>query len=346
MTTQAGHPHAGTHGEEQPTEPRAAAPAAPVVVEGPRGVPLLGSLPAFGKNPLAFFEQLRDRGDIVRWRFGRKPSLFIAHPDTVGELLTEVERTFDQPDLGIAFRTLLGNGVIVSKGADWRRKRSLVQPSVRPKQVRSYAATMSECAVALADRWTDGQAIDIKKEMAALTQLVAVRTIFGVDTAADAEAIGRAMDVAQKEIGAEFSGIGAVLPDWLPTPGRTRIKRATAVIDAEVSRVVSRHRDGDTERPDLLSRLLAARDETGAPSPTRRYATRPSPSTSAATRPRAPPSSGPGTCSPATPGSATPSPRNSTASSPTTSPATTTTPLSPTPRPSSRRPCASTPRSG
>ncbi|MFD5324385.1 cytochrome P450 [Streptomyces sp. NPDC127092] len=233
-------------------------------VPGPRGVPFLGNLPEFGKDPLAFFERLRERGDFVRWRFGRTNSLFIAHPEAIGELLTEVERTFDQPDLGIAFRTLLGEGVVVSKGADWRRKRSLVQPSVRPRQVKSYAATMAECAVDLAGRWTDGQRVDIKKEMAALTQLIAVRTIFGVDTAADAEAIGRAMDVAQKEIGAEFSGIGAVLPDWLPIPGRARIKRATAVIDAEVARVVARHRDGDTERPDLLSRLLAAQDETGA----------------------------------------------------------------------------------
>ncbi|MEU9997346.1 cytochrome P450 [Streptomyces sp. NPDC050848] len=234
------------------------------IVPGPRGVPLLGNLPEFGKDPLAFFERLRERGDFVSWRFGSGPALFIAHPETIGELLTEVERTFDQPDLGIAFRTLLGNGVVVAKGADWRRKRSLVQPSVRPKQVRSYAATMAECAIALADRWGDGERVDIKKEMAALTQLIAVRTIFGVDTAADAEAIGRAMDVAQKEIGAEFSGIGALLPDWVPTPGRARIKRATAVIDAEVGRVVARHRDGDTERPDLLSRLLAAQDEIGA----------------------------------------------------------------------------------
>ncbi|MGW0469392.1 cytochrome P450 [Streptomyces sp. NPDC003027] len=234
------------------------------IVPGPRGMPLLGNLPEFGKDPLAFFERLRARGDLVSWRFGRSPALFIAHPDTIGELLTEVERTFDQPDLGIAFRTLLGNGVVVAKGSDWRRKRSLVQPSVRPRQVRSYAATMAECAVALADRWTDGQRVDIKREMAALTQLIAVRTIFGADTAANAEAIGRAMDVAQKEIGAEFSGIGALLPDWVPTPGRARVTRATAVIDAEVARVVARHREGDSERPDLLSRLLAARDETGA----------------------------------------------------------------------------------
>ncbi|MFF7814852.1 cytochrome P450 [Streptomyces sp. NPDC007945] len=246
------------------THTGAEAGSAITIAEGPRGVPVLGNLPAFGKDPLAFFEQLRDRGDFVRWRFGPSPALFIAHPDHIGELLTGVETTFDQPDLGIALRTLLGNGVVVAKGRDWRRKRSLVQPSVRPKQVRSYAATMTECAVALADRWSEGQRIDIKKEMADLTRLIAVRTIFGADTAADAEAIGRAMDIAQQEIGAELSGIGALLPDWIPTPGRTRVKRATAVIDAEVARLVARHRDGDEDRPDLLSRLLTARDETGA----------------------------------------------------------------------------------
>ncbi|MEU9854197.1 cytochrome P450 [Streptomyces sp. NPDC047974] len=246
------------------THAGAEAGSAITIAEGPRGVPLLGNLPAFGKDPLAFFERLRERGDVVRWRFGPSPALFIAHPDNIGELLTGIESTFDQPDLGIAIRTLLGNGVVVAKGRDWRRKRSLVQPSVRPKQVRSYASTMTECAVALADRWSDGQRIDIKKEMAELTRLIAVRTIFGADTASDAEAIGRAMDIAQQEIGAELSGIGALLPDWIPTPGRARVKRATAVIDAEVARLVARHRDGGEDRPDLLSRLLTARDETGA----------------------------------------------------------------------------------
>ncbi|MEU7020824.1 cytochrome P450 [Streptomyces sp. NPDC046203] len=234
-------------------------------VQGPRGLPLLGNMPEFGKDPLAFFERLRDRGDFVRWRFGPSAMLFIAHPETVGELLTEVEGTFDQPDLGIAVRTLLGDGVVVAKGADWRRKRSLVQPSVRPRQVKSYAATMAGSAAALADQWTDGQRVDVKREMTALTQRIAVRTIFGTDTTADAQAIGRAMDVAQREIGDEFSGLGGILPDWVPTRGRARIKKSVAVIDAEVARVVARHRDGDTERPDLLSRLLAARDETGAP---------------------------------------------------------------------------------
>lgn len=229
-----------------------AEPRGHVPVPGPKGLPFLGNLPQFGKNPLAFFERLRGYGDMVSWRFGPNSCVFIADPECIGELLTETERTFDQPALGIAFRTVMGNGVVVARGPDWRRKRSLVQPSVRPKQVRSYAATMAGSTVELADTWSGGERIDIKREMAALTQRIAVRTIFGVDTPADAEAMGRAMDVAQQEIGKEFSGIGALLPDWVPTPGRSRIKKAAAVIDAEVGRVVARHRDGDGERPDLL----------------------------------------------------------------------------------------------
>ncbi|MBM7439724.1 cytochrome P450 [Streptomyces sp. HB132] len=234
------------------------------LVQGPKGLPLLGSLRRFGKDPLAFFEHLRGHGDMVRWRFGRNDCVFIADPECIGELLAETERTFDQPLLGIAFRTVMGNGVVVARGADWRRKRSLVQPSVRPRQVRSYASTMTASTLELAETWTGGERVDIKREMAALTQKIAVRTIFGVDTPADAESMGRAMDIAQQEIGREFSGLGAVLPDWVPTPGRARIKKAAAVIDAEVGRVVARHRDGEGERPDLLSRLLTAVDETGA----------------------------------------------------------------------------------
>ncbi|MFD6415427.1 cytochrome P450 [Streptomyces sp. NPDC060194] len=240
------------------------AEGAAVVVDGPRGVPLLGSLPEFGKDPLGFFTRLRDRGDVVRWRFGRRESVFVSHPDAIGELLTGAETRFERNDLGIAFRTLLGDGVVVATGAEWRRKRSLVQPSVRPKQVKAYAATMVECAVDVADRWQDGARIDVRAEMSALTQRVAVRTIFGVDTEADSTAIARAMDVAQEEIGAEFSGLGAVLPDWVRTPGRARIRRAARVIDREVARIVARHEASDAaERPDLLSRLLVAQDENG-----------------------------------------------------------------------------------
>lgn len=144
------------HGERAGRRRRAARPPDRA---GPEGAAVTREHAAV--RPLGFFERLRGHGDLVQWRFGPNPCVFVADPECIGELLTETERSFDQPALGIAFRTVMGNGVVVARGTEWRRKRSLVQPSVRPKQVRSYAATMAGSTVELADSWSGGERVDI-----------------------------------------------------------------------------------------------------------------------------------------------------------------------------------------
>lgn len=242
-----------------------ALPGPDPVVPGPRRLPGLGNLPAFARDPLAFFVRLRDRGDLVEWRLGPQRALFVSRPEHIGELLKGVETVFRHPELGWAFKLVLKDGVVTSEGPVWRRKRALVQPAVRPRQVRSYAGTMADCAAALADAWRPGQRIDVRREMLALTQRIAVRTLFGAETAGLEEVIGSAMDVAQRAIGAEFRGLTLFLPPWVPTPGRRRLRRAVEVIDAEVGRVTEERRRTGEERDDLLGRLLAARDEEGRP---------------------------------------------------------------------------------
>ncbi|MGW7441641.1 cytochrome P450 [Streptomyces sp. NPDC054849] len=142
-------------------------PPVPVVpVAGPRRLPLLGNLPAFGRNPLAFLERLRDEfGDVVTWSLGPMKIMSLTHPEHIAELLGSNEGHFENLDAGWAFKQLVGKSVMRSQGAAWRRKRSLVQPSVRPSQVRRYASTMVDCAVALADRWQEGTQIDVLREM-------------------------------------------------------------------------------------------------------------------------------------------------------------------------------------
>jgi len=236
---------------------------------GPPGLPLLGHLLAFGRDPLSFFARLRDDyGDFAGWSLGPRRSLFISRPEHIAEFLGAVERTFEVIDISWAFRQLVGESVILSRGADWQRKRSLVQPAVRPRQVREYAATMVECGVAHADRWRDGQRIDVLAEMTTLTQRIVVRTLFGGDLGDQGGALGAAMAVAQREIRAELRGISLFLPGWVRTPARRRLLAAVATIDAEVNRLIS-DRPAEGTRPgqgdDLLTRLLAVRDGEGRP---------------------------------------------------------------------------------
>ncbi|MCM2429424.1 cytochrome P450 [Streptomyces sp. RKAG337] len=239
---------------------------ATAIADGPRGVPLLGNLPQFARDPLAFFTRLREYpADQVRWTMGRTPARFLCHPELIGELLSSRGTVFEQPDLGFSFKYLMGEGVVTARGADWRRKRAIVQPAVRPRQVRIHAGTMSAVAQQLADRWSGGEHIDIQQEMEGVTQRIAVRTIFGTDAAVDEELIARSMGVAQRQMGAEFRGLGAILPDWVRTPGRIRFKAAVDTLDTEVARLVTARRTSGEDRDDLLSRLLAARDEKGVP---------------------------------------------------------------------------------
>lgn len=253
-----------TTGTSSPTGHDTPAPGPSATpVPGPRQLPLIGNLPAFSRDPLGFFAKLRGHGDVVSWRLGPQRALFLSQPEHIGELLTGVETQYRHPELGWAFKLVLGEGIVTSEGAAWRRKRALVQPVVRPRQVRAYAETMTDCASSLAGTWQPGQHIDVRREMLGLTQRIAVRTLFGTDTAGREGTIGPAMDIAQAAIGDEFRGLTLFLPAWIPTPGRQRLKKAVAVIDSEVNRVTEeRHRDG-ADRDDLLSRLLAARDEQG-----------------------------------------------------------------------------------
>ncbi|MFI6051184.1 cytochrome P450 [Streptomyces violascens] len=279
-------------------------------VHGPRGLPPLGNLLAFGKDPLGFLTRLRDDfGDAVTWSLGPRRSLFISHPEHIRELLAAREDTYEILEISWAFRQITGQSVILSKGDDWRRKRSLVQPTVRPRQVRSYGEAMVECAGAAADGWRDGARIDVRREMALITQRIVLRTLFGNDLGQQTEALGDAMDVAGGAVGAELRGIGLFLPAWVRTPSRRRLLAAVAIIDGEVHRLIGERRNriaagrhdriateredpiaaerqdstgprrqdvtGTEERPgpahpaqerdDLLTRLLAARDEEGRP---------------------------------------------------------------------------------
>ncbi len=239
---------------------------------GPRGLPLLGNLPAFGKDPLAFFTGLRDQyGDVVVWSLGRRRALFLAHPEHIAELLGAVERTYEPGDVGWAFKTVSGDSVVRSRGALWRRKRALLQPAVRPRQVRGYAATMVDCARIHADRWRAGGRIDVQHEMSQVTQRIVARTLFGDDLGAQADAIGEALAVIEYEMGAEVRSMRLFLPPWVRTPARRRLLAELATVDREVSRLIRArqaamsHGDTAEEREDLLSRLLAARDEHGRP---------------------------------------------------------------------------------
>jgi cytochrome P450 len=97
--------------------------------------------------------------------------------------------------------------------------------------------------------------------MSALTIGIVGKTLFDVDASGQrADPVLHAMAAIQ-----EFQGALQLVPEWVPTPANRRRKRSLAELDRLVYGMITERHANSTDRGDLLSMLVAARDEQGQP---------------------------------------------------------------------------------
>jgi cytochrome P450 len=93
---------------------------------------------------------------------------------------------------------------------------------------------------------------------------IAGTTLFSTDIAAEADDIGRAYRVAFEHVSRRMNS-PPLVPAWFPTPRNLAFRRAKRLLDRVVLGLVANRRQAASRPDDLLTLLLAARDEeTGA----------------------------------------------------------------------------------
>lgn len=166
------------------------------------------------------------------------------------------DAVYKNPDWGLAF--FIGNGLLTSDGAFWRRQRKLIQPSFHARHIESYAETMVDYAERTADEWRDWREVDVDDAMMKLTLAIVSKTIFGKDVSGDSARIGEALTVLQ-----HTAGNPPLLPPWVPTPRKRQQAKALRQLDEVTYRLIAERRADTGEHGDLLSLLMNARDEDG-----------------------------------------------------------------------------------
>ncbi len=231
-------------------------------VPGPAGLPVLGSILSFSRDPLVFMSNAAAaHGDRVAFRLGGYPLLQLNHPDDVESVLLKNAKSMHKDAIYEYLRPLLGNGLVTSEGETWKRHRKLAAPSFSKKHVALYADAMVDETARYLDGIGQDAHVDVHHDMMELAQAIVFRTLFG-DLEADVEGVGHAIEVVMEEFVPEAQGHRRLLPGWIPTPGRRRADRAVAQIDRLMTEVIAaRRREGLGD--DLLSRLIEARGEDG-----------------------------------------------------------------------------------
>jgi len=228
---------------------------------GPRGLPLLGLLPQLRSDVLGMSEEARDTADVVLWRVLGRRGWVISHPDLLEAVWVGHHRDLIKDRMTKELSRVLGDGLLTADGASWRAHRKHAAPAFTPRAVAGYAAVMSSVAARHADSWAAGR-FDALAQFSAVTRDIVLQTVFG--DAGEGHAAIAAMDVFQVEFVRQVRSIRRLLPRWVPTRGRMRIDAAVRQLDRDLAALVAaRRREGLGD--ELLSRLMAARDDDGSP---------------------------------------------------------------------------------
>src|SRR5262245_18083125 len=231
---------------------------------GPPGRPIIGHLADVRRDLLGFMlECARSYGDVVGLRYGPKPVIVLNHPRDIETVLITRNRSFVKGRFYDVLGRMLGHGLLTSDGAFWLRQRRLAQPAFHRERVAAYADQMVAYAEEAVAGWPDGAQIDVQREMSRLTLRIVCKALFDADMAGEAAQVAGALPIALRELDTQMNGPEFVLPGWLWTPSQRRLRAAVRWLERVVYRIIGQRRISGEDRGDLLSALLAVRDEDG-----------------------------------------------------------------------------------
>ncbi|MFZ0478482.1 MAG: cytochrome P450 [Terriglobales bacterium] len=230
---------------------------------GPKPHFLIGNVPLASRNPLAVFSDwVKDYGDIFYYRAGWIHVYFLNHPDLIESVLVRNYQNFVKDRVIQNSRWFFGDGLLTSEGEYWKRQRRLSQPAFHRERITSYAGVMTSYTEQMLSRWQDGAVVDIHQEMMRLTLRIVVRALFSVEVEETEEISGALNVMMRNSVGARM-----ILPPFfrrLPLPGMFAFRRAVDKLNNSVYKIIRLRRTNGDDTGDLLSMLMAARDEDGS----------------------------------------------------------------------------------
>ncbi|MFL5582127.1 MAG: cytochrome P450 [Gemmatimonadaceae bacterium] len=219
-------------------------------------------------RPLELLPRLaREYGDVSSIGTVRgTPIVFLAHPDDVRDVLVTNQKQFAKGRGIERTKLLLGEGLLTSEGPFHRRQRRLAQPAFHRDRIAAYGDVMGAYASQRTEAWRPGAAIDVHREMMALTLAIAGKTLFDADVESEAREIGEALTVALESFHFALLPFSEYLEKVRFLPPVRRFAGARARLDETVYRLIAdRRRDvaAGRDRGDLLTMLVTARDTEG-----------------------------------------------------------------------------------
>ncbi len=225
------------------------------------GLPMIGNLLDLRFDRLNLLVQIsRKCGDIGAFRVGPQIFLLINSSELIHKMLVEHAYDFERPaNLRAWVRPVLGNGLLSSENDFHKQQRKLVMPAFHYHRLSTYADTIIKYTDQLQSEWTEGETIDISRQMMRLTLGIIGKALFDADVLEEAKELREALTITMRHVNTDFATLVHIPYVW-PTLRNIRFNSAVNRLNTTVYRIISDRRKSHQDRGDLLSMLLQTRN--------------------------------------------------------------------------------------
>ncbi|RCV44641.1 hypothetical protein SETIT_9G391000v2 [Setaria italica] len=201
-----------------------------------------------------FHRWVADYGTTFLYWIGPIPAIFSVDLELIKEVLTDRTGLFAKDFMVPILKVLLGNGLILANGDDWRRHRKVVLPAFNHERIKSMSAVTAEATEQMTRRWRDqilqggahqAAEIHVDRAISDLTAEIIGRVAFGTSHHEAGEVLLLMHEM--QEMGAAAMLDAPIL--WhLPTRRNLKVRRLDKLLRTKIMAMME-------------ARVAAAKDE-------------------------------------------------------------------------------------
>lgn len=222
--------------------------------------------------PIPYLEKARSQyGDIFLERYlGLPPFVVISDPEAIHHIFTTDPSLFDTSSGNAFLQPLLGGNksLIHLDGVPHQQRRKLLMPHFHGERMRAYGKTIAEIATQVARQWSHKRPFSMRKATQEITLRVILSTIFGLDGSHRflelRMLLGELLHTFDTSLGSSHLFFRALQKDFGFWSAWGRFLRRRQQIDDLLFAEI-RERRGQPPGEDILSLMIAARDDQGQP---------------------------------------------------------------------------------
>lgn len=240
--------------------------------DGPQTPPAL-QLIQWIARPLNYMDTCAQRyGDSFTVRLGNVfEAVFLSNPQAIQQIFTTDPGLFDTSRNNGLLQPILGNqSLIMVDGDRHERQRRLLMPPFHGDRMRAYGQLICDITRQVMSQWKIGQPFSVRSSMQEISLRVILKAVFGLREGSRYEQLRQLLGSLLESISSPLSSsllfydlLQRDLGSWSPWG---RFLRQRQQIDTLVyAEIHERRAEADLDRADILSLLMAARDEAGQP---------------------------------------------------------------------------------